>query len=51
MQESGPVHRGFSLNPKYPGSIQVTDIRLADEIPLFHKPIEDEILACAGFPR
>jgi hypothetical protein len=50
MQESGPVHRGFSLNPKYPGSIKVTNIRLADGTPLSLKLIEDETLARAELP-
>jgi hypothetical protein len=50
MQEAGPLHRGFSLSAEYPGSIKITDIRLADGTPLSLELIEDETLARAELP-
>jgi hypothetical protein len=50
MQESGPAHRGFSLNPEFPGSIKITEIHLADGTPLSVELIEDETLARVELP-
>jgi hypothetical protein len=50
MQEAGPAHRGFSLDPQFPGNITVTGIRLADGTSLELELIEDHTLARAALP-
>ncbi len=50
MQESGPLHRGFSLNVEFPGSIKITDIRLENGTPLPLELIADETLGRVELP-
>jgi hypothetical protein len=51
LQEAGPQHRGFMWDPDHPGSIEVTDIRLAEGTPLILEEIEDGTLARAVLPE
>jgi len=50
LQEGGATHRGQGWDPKHPGWIQVTDIRLSDGTPLALEEIEDGTLARADLP-
>ncbi len=50
LREGGATHRGQGWDPKHPGWIQVTDIRLSDGTPLALEEIEDGTLARADLP-
>ncbi|HSH04699.1 MAG TPA: M1 family metallopeptidase, partial [Anaerolineae bacterium] len=50
LSESGTDHRGFSWNPDYPGTIDITSLALADGTPLDIIPLADGTLAQAQLP-
>lgn len=51
LQESGPVHRGFSWDEANPGWIEVTKLRLAGGSDLALSLLEDGTLARADLPE
>jgi aminopeptidase N len=50
MKEAGPEHRGFGYDPRYPGWIEVNQVRLAGGEELNLRVESDGTLARAGLP-